>query len=150
MLIFLDIDGVLVPATGWKPAPNLADGFPSFTKKATTALQDLLSDNPTIILSSSHRDRFTIIQWKKIFFERGLNINNLDRLQPRNGDLKRNEEIQEWFTTHAVNEDFVIIDDDSRLNDLPEHLRAHLLVTSPLVGLTPEHVPRVRALASKK
>ena len=38
MLLFLDIDGVMVPAKGWKSAELLEDGFPVFSTKATEIL----------------------------------------------------------------------------------------------------------------
>ena len=34
VLIFLDIDGVMLSAAGWKPVENLPDGFSAFSKKA--------------------------------------------------------------------------------------------------------------------
>ncbi|MDI3318583.1 HAD domain-containing protein [Pinibacter soli] len=43
MLIFLDIDGVMVPAKGWKAPEMLSDGFPAFSNKATNALRNLVS-----------------------------------------------------------------------------------------------------------
>jgi len=143
MLIFLDIDGVLVPAAGWKAPQLLEDGFPMFTSKATKALQQLLSDTTTIILSTSHRNRFTIDQWKTIFKNRGLNIGSLKLLASNYNSRK--DEILGWFNTHNVHEDFVIIDDDTTLNALPQYLKEHLILTSPLVGLTSEHVAEIKS-----
>lgn len=42
MIIFLDIDGVMVPAKGWKVPDQLEDGFPVFSSKATKALQTVI------------------------------------------------------------------------------------------------------------
>ena len=112
MLIFLDIDGVLVPATSWKTPELLEDGFPMFTQKATKALQNILSPSTRVILSTSHRDRYSIDQWKEIFKKRGLHIENLERLAPARIPTKRKDEIQEWFNSHPVPDKFVIIDDD--------------------------------------
>jgi len=150
MLIFLDIDGVLIPAKSWQVPPTLEDGFPVFNQKATDALQRFISDNTTVILSSSHRDRFTIEEWRNIFKKRGLNVNKLNRLKS-NPDLrkKRKEEILEWFDSHRNAENFVIIDDDNTLNALPEHLKDHLILTSSLVGFTPDHIPQVEAMLHK-
>ena len=33
MLLFLDIDGVMVPAKGWKSPELLNDGFPAFSSR---------------------------------------------------------------------------------------------------------------------
>lgn len=141
MLIFLDIDGVMVPAKGWKVPENLDDGFPMFSKKATEALGQLISPSTKIILSSSHRDRFPLEKWKRIFKRRGLHIEHLSRLKS-NGNLtnKRKDEILNWLIDHNVSEDFIIIDDDTTLNSLPQHIKRHLILTSSTVGLTPENV----------
>lgn len=144
MLIFLDIDGVMVPATSWKTPQNLEDGMPMFSEKATNALRSLISSNTTVILSTSHRNRFTINEWKGIFERRGIRINNLLSLGPTNDFKIRKDEIQDWFAMNNVDEDYVIIDDDTRLNALPKYLKEHLILTSPIVGLTQDHITDFR------
>jgi len=138
MLIFLDIDGVMVPAASWKAPELREDGFPMFTPRSIEALKSLLSFDAYVILTTSHRDRFSIDQWKEIFERRGLKIDKLDRLSPVQTPSKRKDEIQEWFDTHNVLENFVIIDDDKSLYGLPAYMQSHLVITSSLVGLTPE------------
>ncbi|MDZ4667326.1 MAG: HAD domain-containing protein [bacterium] len=59
-LLFLDIDGVLVPAKSWKSTELLNDGFPAFGKKAVKVLQNLISENTTVTLTTSYKSRFTI------------------------------------------------------------------------------------------
>lgn len=145
MLIFLDLDGVMVPMAGWKLPKNMDDGFPMFSKKATDALQRLISSDTNVILSTSHRDKFTISEWKEIFNRRGLKIEKLSCLESnKNFEKKRKDEILGWFSSHQVNDRFIIIDDDKTLNGLPEHLKQHLILTSPLVGLTSEHLAQVQ------
>ncbi len=140
MLIFLDIDGVMIPAQSWRIPEILGDGLAAFSPRATEALRELLSGYPEntlrVVLSTSHRDRFTIAQWKSIFSNRGISINNLDRLSSNNGfEKKRYEEILEWFDHNPMPDDFLIIDDDKSLNLLPAHLKNHLIQTSSSVGL---------------
>jgi HAD domain in Swiss Army Knife RNA repair proteins len=144
MLIFLDIDGVMVPATSWKTPQNLEDGIPMFTQRATDALNSLISNDTIVILSTSHRTRFTNSEWKKIFERRGLKIAELSSLGPNNDFKKRKDEILGWFNINHVVGDFVIIDDDTSLNALPKNLKEHLILTSPLIGLTPEHIVNFR------
>jgi hypothetical protein len=43
MLIFLDIDGVMVPAKGWQRPELLSDGFPVFSLNAVNALKKLIT-----------------------------------------------------------------------------------------------------------
>ncbi len=143
MLIFLDIDGVMVPMAGWKLPENGEDGFPVFSKKATDALNTLISIDTKIILTTSHRDRFTLEQWQTIFERRGLPIKNITRLESNtNFSKKRKDEILEWFENNQAN-NFIIIDDDKTLNSLPYHLKSHLILTSSMIGLTPEDLDQV-------
>ena len=146
MLIFLDIDGVMVPAASWKIPEILEDGFPMFTAKSIQSLGSLLSADTKIILTTSHRDRFSIEKWKAIFEKRGLHVKNLDRLPSSNTHGKRKDEILQWFATHLRPTNFVIIDDDKTLYDLPSGLKDHLVITSSLVGLTPEKLEDVNEL----
>jgi hypothetical protein len=43
-----------------------------------------------------------------------------------------------WFTANDVKEDFIIIDDDKSLNELPGFLKKRLIQTSSTFGLTEE------------
>ncbi len=136
MLIFLDIDGVMVPAKSWQRPELLSDGFPAFSQDAVSALQSLMSDNTTIILTTSHKSTYTIPEWKSIFATRGIITRNLLRLDNNINRLNRKEEILNWFAKNTVNEDFVIIDDDKSLNDLPKEMKKRLILTSGMVGLS--------------
>jgi hypothetical protein len=144
MLIFLDIDGVMVPATHWKAPENLEDGIPTFTQKSTEALRSLITNDTTVILTSSHRVRFTNEQWKRIFERRGLSIERLLLMDANPDFKKRKDEILGWLNLHTLAEDFIIIDDDTSLHALPKDLKEHLILTSPLIGLTPEHITDFR------
>jgi hypothetical protein len=48
-----------------------------------------------------------------------------------------------------VDEDFVIIDDDKFLNELPDFLTKSLIQTSPYVGLTEEHSEAIKSIYIK-
>ena len=43
MLIFLDIDGVMVSGATWKVPETLEDGFPMFLEKAVKSLNSLIT-----------------------------------------------------------------------------------------------------------
>ncbi len=133
MLLFLDIDGVMVPAKGWKSPELLGDGFPAFSSKATYVLQNLISETTTIILTTSHKSNYSIEEWKNIFKTRNLHIENLNRLPHNGNNLTRTEEIVQWFNSNNVNDDFIIIDDDRSLNELPDFLKKNLVQTSPYI-----------------
>jgi len=146
MLLFLDIDGVMVPAKGWKSPELLNDGFPEFSSKATIALQLLISDNDTIMLTTSHKTNFSIEEWKNIFRNRGIHTNKIEHLPENIDNLNRKDEIVNWFKVNNTEENFIIIDDDTSLNDLPDYLKAHLVQPSSLIGLTEEHLVKLGEL----
>jgi len=149
MLFFLDIDGVMVPAKGWKSPDMLNDGFPAFSTKAISALQRLISGDVTIILTTSHKSKFSIDEWKSIFRNRGIDIEKIKSLPENANNLNRKDEIVNWFSVNNVNEDFVIIDDDKSLNELPAYLKERLVQTSPYIGLTEEHLEVIKSISNK-
>jgi hypothetical protein len=146
MLIFLDIDGVMVSGATWKVPETLEDGFPVFLEKAVSSLNSLITAETKIILSTSHRDRYTLPEWKKLFLRRGIKVNSLEKFPSPYGLKKRKDEILEWFASHPRPKNFIIIDDDKSLYDLPRDLKKHLVVTSSLIGLTRENLQEVEGL----
>ncbi|MFM2232565.1 MAG: hypothetical protein RJB31_1266 [Bacteroidota bacterium] len=140
MLIFLDIDGVLVPAKSWKSPEMLDDGFPAFSEDATKALRQLISNDVTVLLTTSHKSNFTIQEWKSIFKKRGIEIPRLRTLPENKTMISRKDELVRWFNQHPNEEDFLIIDDDSSLNDLPSNLKKYLIQPSPLIGFNEKHL----------
>ena len=149
MLFFLDIDGVMVPAKGWKSPELLQDGFPAFSSKATRVLQSLIAEEVTIILTTSHKSKFSIKEWTCIFKNRGINIEKIKSLPENFNKICRKEEIVNWFNAHTVEEAFVIIDDDKTLNELPDFLKDHLVQTSPYIGLTDEHAESIQTILQR-
>jgi hypothetical protein len=149
MLFFLDIDGVMVPAKGWKSPELLNDGFPAFSSKASLTLQNLLAEGDTIMLTTSHKSKFSMEEWKNIFYNRGINIEKIKTLPENRNNLSRKDEILNWFSANNIEEDFVIIDDDRSLNELPGFLKENLVQTSPYIGLTEEHAAAIKLIAHK-
>lgn len=149
MQIFLDIDGVMVPAKSWKSPELLDDGFPAFSDRAIKTLQRLISNETTIVLTTSHKSFFSIEVWKQIFRNRNINIERIEVLPDNVENISRKEEITNWFNTHLISEPFVIIDDDRSLNDLPENLKENLIQTSPLIGLTEDHLELINSIPIK-
>ena len=141
MLIFLDIDGVMAPAKSWQRPDILEDGFVDFSSKAVRVLQDVLAQNAdtTIVLTTSHKSRFSLSQWKLIFERRGLRVNKIQSLNDNTDFQSRKIEILNWFASNDIDEDFIIIDDDKSLNDLPTFYKDRLILTSSLVGLNESH-----------
>lgn len=149
MLFFLDIDGVMVPAKGWKNPELLQDGFPAFSSKASLTLRQLIAEGDTIMLTTSHKSRFSIEEWKNIFYNRGIAVEHIKSLPANSNNLSRKEELLNWFSANHIGEDFVIIDDDKSLNELPDFLKNSLVQTSPYIGLTEEHAAAIKRIAQK-
>ncbi|GGG96239.1 hypothetical protein GCM10007415_34320 [Parapedobacter pyrenivorans] len=137
MLLYLDIDGVMVPANSWRRPEILDDGFPAFGPKATEALQKIISSTGAgIVLTTSHKSRYTPKEWRGIFKKRGISVNSIKRLPENTLQLNRRDELVKWFNTNPFHDNFIIIDDDKSLNELPQFLKNRLLLTSGSVGLT--------------
>jgi len=141
MLILLDIDGVLVPAKSWSPPPYANDGFYMFNKKSVEALNLIIvRSKASIVLTTSHKHSFTLEKWTSLLESRGVIVNGLKRLKENTNHLTRQEEINNWYSSGENVQEFVIIDDDKTLNNLPVHLKSRLVQTKPLIGLTSMHV----------
>ena len=149
MLLLLDIDGVMVPAKAWQQPALLSDGFPAFSSQAVSVLQELINPSTRILLTSSHRSRWNVEQWKDIFLRRDIRINELELMDIYPTFSSRKDEIIHWLTQHTPPDDFIIIDDDSSLHDLPAHLKAHFVHTTPLVGLTTQHLHIIRQIGEQ-
>lgn len=137
MLILLDIDGVMIPATPWKRPEILEDNFMAFSVQAVKALDKIiLSTSADILLTTSHKDSFDLSQWQEIFKKRNIIVNKIYKLKKNNLHLSRKDEILNWYDSQKDETNFVILDDDKSLNALPSFLKEKLIQTSATVGLT--------------
>ena len=133
MIILLDIDGVMIPASGWKTPEFLDDGFPDFSPRAINGLNKIISEtHASILLTTSHKSKYPISSWRKMFAKRGI-TGSISKL--RSTKITRKEEVLKWIKKHRDVNHFIIIDDDKSLNDLPPKLKTRLILTSSLVGL---------------
>ena len=149
MLILLDIDGVMVPTTSWKPTEILSDGFANFSARAITNLQTIIyNTGASILLTTSHKSRYSNSEWEEIFKRRGI-VTNINTLEPNEDNLNRKEEILRWFTKTSISESFVILDDDKSLNGLSSNIKNKAIVTSGTVGLTNDQAKRAIDILQK-
>jgi hypothetical protein len=146
MVILLDIDGVLVTEPSWKKVEIGADGVMLFNKQSAENLVDILSlTGADVVLASTHRISFTIERWLEIFKIRGIAINKLSKLNDRQSlsDMQdRGSEIQEWI--HKNGEaNYVIIDDDLSINNLPTAIKQRWVTIKPHIGIDIEAKQKV-------
>lgn len=137
MKLFLDIDGVMVHANPHRQVEMEDDGFYKFNHKAVDAINSVDHTNIELVLSTSHRFRFNLRQWKHIFNKRGIRFDKVSIInQDLNHKYSRKTEIEKWIADHHINSnDIIIIDDDKSLNALPENLKKRLILTNPYTGL---------------
>jgi predicted amidohydrolase len=110
MLILLDIDGVVVPANSCKKPEFMEDGFPMFNSRSVKALQRIISEtNASVVLTTSHKTKSKVSQWKDILKLRRINPKKVQRLTTNSLQISRKDEILEWYQKkHLPNEEFVI------------------------------------------
>ncbi len=141
MIFLLDIEGVLVHANPHQIVELEDDGFYKFNPQAIQILKSIIyKTKDKVILSTSHRFKYNIQEWKVIFERRGLEIRNLSILDDKkylsNHRHTRKEEILEWIQSNNLDyKDVVIINDDKSLNDLPTYLKNRLILTNSYTGL---------------
>ena len=150
MFVFLDIDGVMVPAKPWSAPELLEDGFPAFSGASVEMLREILCPNDCIILTTSHKSRFSPKEWKAIFGRRGVQTGRMETLPENSRNLSRRDEILAWFNVHSPEENFIIIDDDKSLNALPGFLKNRLLLTSGMIGLNLSHREEIQVLLTDR
>lgn len=149
MLILLDIDGVMVPTTNWKRSEILSDGFANFSPRAVASLQNIINNTgATILLTTSHKSRFTSAEWEQIFKTRGI-VGKIESLENNDNNLTRKQEILRWFEK-GQSRGFVVIDDDKSLNGLPALIKDKTIVTSGTVGLTLDEATEAIAILRKQ
>lgn len=146
MLIFLDIDGVMVPAKSWESPPLLSDGFPNFSSQAVRVLSQLITAETKLVLTTSHKGRFTLGEWKAIFQRRGLAFQHIATLDVGRPCKNRLEELTQWFNTNDPVESYVILDDDKSLHALPFEHKNHLVMTDSIIGLNESHLESIDAV----
>ncbi|MDI3318582.1 HAD domain-containing protein [Pinibacter soli] len=101
------------------------------------------------MLTTSHKANYTIQEWKDIFSRRGIDVFNLKALPENINNVSRKDEIVSWVNLNPLSEEFIIIDDDRSLNELPGFLMENLIQTSPYIGLTEAHLENIKSLLSK-
>ncbi len=136
----------MVPAKSWSSPEILKDGFAAFSSVSVNVLNSIIADDDIVMLTTSHKANFSMQEWKDIFVNRGLEIKTIESLPENENHLSRKDEIMNWFDLNEKPSSFVILDDDTSLNDLPTNLKEHLLHTSSTVGLLDKHISEINLI----
>ena len=102
MFILLDIDGVMTPGNTWRAPKQLEDGFSMFTDDSVTTLNSLLSPSDRVVLTTSHRERFTTEGWKRVFALRGIQIQNLELISEKYEFRKLDTDLEREKRKHSL------------------------------------------------
>lgn len=147
MKILLDFDGVMITTPTWRAVEHLDDGFMAFNKSCVHNLAKILAiTEADIVLTTTHRIHYTEEIWHQLLQRRGITTASVSKVNDAStfSDLSvRCKEVIAWVTAHP-NENFVIIDDDKSLRDLPDLIKNKWVETNFYQGLT--EVGRQKAL----
>lgn len=134
IILFLDLDGVLITTPPWKADEIDNDGYSKFSPILVNNLNTLLSKGDfDIWLSSSRRKNMTLDNLNSIFKNRKIKEKITGVLPVAEKKQSRIDEIQEFIKLHDIKK-FLILDDDKSLNSLNLELKKNLIITSYLKG----------------
>ncbi len=148
MKVFLDIDGVMVHGNPNKKVEIAEDGFYVFLDQAIAVFNSIPVEE--IILSTSHKNRFTLIQWEEILRNRGLRFDKLSKIESESLTRSRRVEIEWWLAEkkYDINE-VIILDDDKTLNGLVSNLKDRVVLTSSYRGLCEDDLSVIQSILNK-
>ena len=139
MKILLDFDGVMVTTPTWQKVDHLEDGFMAFNESCVEKLAKVLSQTSAdIVLTTTHRIHYSETEWRQILYNRGIIAGKISKVYAARHftDLSiRGMEVLQWVSAHP-NENYVIIDDDKSLRDLPIDIKGRWVETDFYQGLT--------------
>lgn len=142
--ILLDLDGVLITAKSWETMEFGDDGLYDFKYEARKNLEWLLKESHAkIILITNHAKKYDHETWEFVFWSRcgyeGEIILFDDFEYPNESkDLK----IERWSVGYGYGVNYVILDDDNFLNNLPNHIKERWIQPFSMIGLTDENVKK--------
>ncbi|WP_227430290.1 HAD domain-containing protein [Psychrobacter sp. I-STPA6b] len=123
MKILLDFDGVMVTTPSWQAVEQADDGFMAFNSKCVQNLAHILAKTQAdIVLTTTHRIHYDEVQWLKLFNNRGIVTNKITKVNQAQSFAElanRCDEVLQWVANNP-DENFVIIDDDKSLYNLPD------------------------------
>ncbi|MFA5488824.1 MAG: HAD domain-containing protein [Candidimonas sp.] len=123
MIVFLDIDGVLVCHR-----VHCAYGDEGEMKRfdpAAVALLNRYADRTVIVVSSTWRKYNTRESMETIFAQNGLVVPLHDDWKTIVGRGFRGDEVDEWLSRHPEVTDYVCVDDDGDFHDHQRHIKTH-------------------------
>lgn len=132
-IVILDLDGVMITEPPWKKVETEQDGFSKFNKNSCVNLQRIISETKaSILLSTSHSNKFNLAKWVDMFKARGIQIDSIGLLEQVSNNRATN--IIEWVKSNPE-ANYLVLDDDKRLNDLPVEIKSRCVIMDLMIGL---------------
>ena len=133
----LDIDGVINTTAPWKADELAADGYSKFNKQAIANLNYITcAVEAELWISSSRRTTKPIGELQEIFKDRGIE-KQINGYLPTVDVRTRCELVMNFIRERGIM-NFLIIDDDQSLQDLPASAQNFWIAALPMKGLTKE------------
>lgn len=60
----------------------------------------------TLILTSSHKSNHSLVEWLRIFKNRGIEIKTIRVLPENNNNISRKDELVNWFNSNEINQNW--------------------------------------------
>lgn len=138
IILFLDLDGVLITTPSWKKDELAADGYSKFNDKCIEYLNVLLSKfDLDIYLSSTRRATKTIEEFNAIFNHRNI-ATTITAFLPENSNyVSRGEEIENFIQENQLIK-YLIIDDDKSLMNCSSIIKENVVLTNYYEGFNAE------------
>lgn len=135
MTLFLDIDGVLVPSLPFRVPLLGDDGFYIFSPQSVRKLIELIALHGVseIVLTTSHRFRYTIAEWFEIFMVRGIDLSSITLLIM--GEYVDRSAAITLCVEGLGGCSYLIIDDDMQLGKLSDAMKANWIRPVSYKGL---------------
>ncbi len=141
MKLLLDFDGVLITTPSWRKVARLDDGFLAFNQQCACNIAEVVAHHSAeVVLTTTHRIHYDNQTWKKLLANRGIithKVSKINELKHHFDIGNRCDEIMQWIEQQA-NTDFIIIDDDKSLNNLPPNIKNTWIQTDFMLGFTDE------------
>jgi hypothetical protein len=142
--IILDMDGVLITTPLWKPDTLHKDGYSDFNETCVQNFNKLASMVAVeVMLSSSRRKTKTLEEFRQIFDNRGMKAILTGFIPVLATTTTKSEEIKAYLEETKV-KNYLIIDDDLSLNDLPTHIRENCIFTTYARGFDEQALAQAR------
>ncbi len=147
LTIILDLDGVLITTLPTQPEVLHADGYTDFNKDCVANFNALMSmTDAEVWLISMRRKTKTLAEMQAIFANRGIVAPLVGMVPVYAEGMKRNHETVRFIRQQNL-EQYLIIDDNRVLRQLPRVMKNRLVQTNYAQGFNEEALQEARRVS---